>query len=184
VIDTGRLIRRVLEAIGPSELERAKRAVGSSTLRRAMRLIIDESEARATLFVPQYWAVFYHDGHGVISPRRARKLVFFDNPNDDPRLFGGKSPERARDLRRLTEAQYREGLRRNRERQAAGRRPFMYVVDRVGPSAPRPFFDDLAKGAANRGGPVILRAFERELLRQIERDPETRGESGSAEFRL
>jgi hypothetical protein len=184
MLDPSRIIRKVLEAIGPRELERAKASVGSMTLRRAMRLIIEESEARANLFIPHFWAVYYHDGHGSISPRNARKLVFFDDPNDDPRLNGGVSPERASSLRRLTKAQYIEGLVQNQRRAAAGGRPFMYVVDRVGPQSPKPFFNQLKNGAADRAAPVILREFEAELLRQIDRDPETRGETGSAEFRL
>lgn len=184
MFDTSRIIRRVLEAIGPRELERAKAAVGSTTLRRAMRLIIEESEARANLFIPQYWAVFYHDGRGSISPVSARKLVFFDNPKDDPRLNGGVSPERAGALRRLTKAQYNEGLVQNQRRAAAKQRPFMFVVDSAGPQAARPFFKTLGKDAAQRLGPEILFEFEAQLLREIDDDPETRGETGSAEFRL
>jgi hypothetical protein len=184
VIDPEKIVRKVLEAIGPKELERVRVTIGSSTLRNALRLIIVESEARANLFIPHYWAVFYHDGHGTILPRKARKLVFFDDPNDDPRLNSGESPERAADLRRLTEEQYREGLRRNRDRAARGERPFMYVVDSLGPRKPTPFFEQFRRGAAARSADTIRNAFQEELLRQIFEDPETRGESGSIEFRL
>jgi len=177
VLDPQRVIRRVLEEIGERELRLVRKSIGSKTLRAAIRLIIDESEQRADLFIPHYWAVWYHDGRGSVSPVTARKLVFFDDPNDDPRIKNGR-PVRESDVRRLTKEQYREGLRRNQERAGRGGRPFMYVVDSVGPSRPRPFFDRLEMGAARRADDVVLRAFEKELLQAIDSDPDTRSESG------
>ena len=179
-INKRKLIRKVLEEIGSEELARVKTMIGSQTLRAAIRLIINESEQRVDLFIPHYWAVWYHDGRGSVSPVTARKLVFFDNPNDDPRLAGGR-PVRESQVRRLTKEQYQEGLRRNRVR-PPGARPFMYVVDSVGPSSPRPFFRQLEKGAAQRADPVVLREFERELLDWIDTDPATKSETRIADF--
>jgi len=176
VIDPKRLTRKVLEEIGERELRLVRKSIGSKTLRAAIRLIINESEQRADLFIPHYWAVWYHDGRGSVSPVNARKLVFFDDPNDDPRLRNGR-PVKETDVRRLTEEQYREGLRRNRERAGRGGRAFMYVVDAVGPSRPRPFFDRLAQGASQRADDVGLRTFERGLLSAIDLDPATRSET-------
>ena len=184
MIDSARIIRAVLEDLGLRELARVKSRIGSQTLREAIRLIINESEQRADLFIPHYWAIWYHDGHGRVYPRQARKLVFFDNPQNDPRLSGGRSPERASQVRRLTRDQYQEGLRRNQERAAQGRRPFMFVVDSTGPAAPHPFFRDLEKGAAQRADQIVLDTFERELLAQLDADPDTKSETKKAQFKL
>ena len=183
MIDSKVIIRAVLEDLGRQELARVKPLIGSKTLRAAITLIISETEARAELFIPHYWAIWYHDGRGAVSPTSARKLVFFDNPSDDPRLRGGR-PVRESQVRRLTRSQYRAGLQMNRDRAAAGRRPFMFVVDRVGPSAPRPFFRQLEAGSVGRADQVVPIAFERELLRQIEADPDTRPETQEFGFDL
>jgi len=181
VIDGRIIIRRCLEELGRRELDRVRGTIGSKTLRAALRLVVNANQERADLFIPHYWAVYYHDGRGAVSPVSAQKLVFFANPNDDPR---GRTPEREAQVRRLTKAQYHEGLRINRERRAAGREPFMFVVDSVGPAAPHPFFDRLEKGAAKRADGVVRRIFERELLRQLDVDPFTRSETRVASFRL
>lgn len=174
-LDPKRVIRTVLRELGEQELRVVRKTVGSKTLRAAMTLIIEESEERGSLFVPHYWAVWYHDGRGSVSPVTARKLVFFDDPRNDPRIKGGR-PVRESDVKRLTAEQYREGLRRNALR-PPGSRPFMYVVDSVGPSRPRPFFDQLSVGAAKRADPIVLREFERELLRWVDRDKDTKSET-------
>ena len=176
MFDSKAIIRRILRDLGERELRLVKKSIGSKTLRAAIRLVINESEERADLFIPHYWAIYYHDGRGAFGPDTARKLVFFDDPNDDPRIKGGR-PVRESDVRRLTRDQYREGLRRNQERAARGGRPFMYVVDSVGPSRPRPFFDQLERGAARRADNVVSRAFERELIDWIESDPDTKSET-------
>lgn len=184
MLDSKRVIRMILEALGTRELARAKRIIGSRTLKAAVRLIIDENEQRADLFIPHYWAIWYHDGRGRVSPVSARKLVFFDNKNNDPRLPGGRYPETEAQVRRLTRRQYQDGLRINRERAELGLRPFMFVVDSVRASRPRPFFDRLSQGSAKRADPVALRIFERELLREIDSDPLTKSETRTATFGL
>jgi hypothetical protein len=175
------VIEKVLRQLGNAELRRVKGMIGSKTLRAAITLIIDESKQRADLFIPHYWAIWYHDGRGRVSPVNARKLVFFDDPNDDPRIQGGR-PVTESQVRRLTKEQYREGLRRNQERAAAGRRPFMYVVDSVGPAAPRPFFKKLEQGAADRADVIVAREFERELLAWIDKDKDVKSETRIADF--
>lgn len=174
-LDKRRLIRRILEDLGGRELARVRGAIGSKTLKAAIRLIINESEERGDLFIPHYWAIWYHDGRGSVSPVNARKLVFFDDPSNDPRIKNGR-PVTESQVRRLTKAQYDEGLKQNRLR-PPGSRPFMYVVDSVGPAAPRPFFNQLAKGAEQRAAPVVERAFERELLNWIDTDPDVKSET-------
>jgi len=182
VLDSKRIIRRVLQELGERELRVVSKAIGSRTLRAAIRLIINESEERADLFIPHYWAIYYHDGRGSVHPVNARKLVFFDNHHDDPRLRGGRRPVRESEVKRLTKAQYEAGLRENQNRARLGLRPFMYVVDSVGPSRPRPFFTQAAKGAEERAEPVVRRVFERELLDWIDNDPDTKSETRIADL--
>ena len=154
--------------------------IGSRTLRAAVTLIVEANIGQARLHIPHYWAEFYHDGRGSMNPRNARKLVFFANPADDPRK---PTPERQASLRKLTRAEYQEGLEKNRARRAQGLPPFMYVVDSVGPAAGNPFFDELAEGAARRVGPSILALFDAEVQREVD-DGDFRGESRTATFDL
>lgn len=184
MLDSKRIIRLILEALGERELARAKKLIGSRTLKAAIRLIINESEERADLFIPHYWAVWYHDGRGRVSPVNARKLVFFDNKNNDPRIRGGRLPVTEAQVRRLTREQYREGLRINQERARRGQRPFMFVVDSVRKSRPRPFFRRLEEGAAKRADAIVFEVFERELLRELDSDPATKSETRVASFGL
>jgi hypothetical protein len=181
VLDGKKVIRRVLQEIGERELRRVRKSIGSRTLRAAIRLIINESEERADLFIPHYWAVYYHDGRPGFSAASvgARKLVFFDDPRDDPRK---PTPERENQVQHLTRRQYEDGLRRNAERARVGARPFMYVVDSVGAAPPRPFFKELEAGAAKRADDVVLRTFERELLDAIDKDPSTKSETRIADL--
>lgn len=163
--DLDGLYERLLTKFGERELRHIKREVGSKTLRKAMELFLEFSKEQARLYIPHYWALYYHDGHGTITPKRARKLVFFDNPKDDPRLDGGKTPERESQVRRLTKAQYDEGIRRNRLRARRGLRPFMYVVDSVGPNPGDPFFERGSKGASERADDILGRELDREMKR-------------------
>lgn len=179
--DRKAILRSVLQAIGERELAEARRRVPSKTLRAAMQLIIEESDARARVFVPHYWAVYLHDGHNGINPRTARKLVFFDDPADDPRRPNGP-PERFSGERRLTKAEYERGLEINRERAARGLRPFMYVVDSTRSQRGKPWFDEMASGASRRSGPRAAKAFDREMQKLIDTDPSLRPEKKSARF--
>lgn len=180
--DRRAVLRAVLQAIGERELVEARKVIPSRTLRSAVELILDESNARARLFIPHYWAIYLHDGTSGANPRSASKLVFFDNPKDDPRRRGARKPERASQERRLTKAEYADGLRVNAERAARGQRPFMYVVNSTGPQRGDPWFDRMAVGASRRVGALALRAFDREMQRFIDTDPDVRPEKKAAWF--
>lgn len=161
--DLDGIYERLLTKFGERELKYVKREVGSTTLKRAMQLLVNVSKQEARLYIPHYWALYYHDGHGTITPKRARKLVFFDNPKDDPRLDNGKTPEREAQVGRLTKQQYQDGIKRNRKRAARGQRPFMYVVDSVGPTPGDPFFDRASGGASERADDFVERQLDKEL---------------------
>lgn len=175
------VLQRILETIGRQELEHIRPQVGSGTLRRALRLMVDANVGRASLFIPHYWALYYHDGRSGFSAPGNRKLIFFADPKDDPR---GPTPERQRDQRRLTREQYKAGLERNATNYRLGLPPFMLVVDASGPTPPRPFFDDAASGAARRMGPEIARIFDAEIQAWIDSDPAVRSEKKTARLRM
>lgn len=177
------MVRSILVEVGEDSLRIVRARIGSRTLREALRLVVDESLLQGRLVIPHYWAVYYHDGRGSISPVNATKLVFFADPRDDPRIRAGY-PVRASQIRRLTKRQYEQGLEINRERAALGQRPFMFVVDRVGPAAGRPFFDELAQGAAGRAGPTVLRIFDAYMQEQVDSEEALRPERLDASFEL
>ena len=182
MFDHEAVLARILETLGQEELERVRSLVGSRTLRDAMVLLVEASQERARLIVPHYWAVYYHDGRGRVSPVSARKLVFFDDPlKNDPRLQG-RYPVRGADVRRLTKDEYEDGLRINAERLKAGQPPFMFVVDSVGPSSPHPFFDQLAQGAAGRADATASRVFDEAIDQFVRDDPDVQPESDSVTF--
>lgn len=181
-LDRDRLYQEILTAVGEAELERVRPLIGSATLRQAIFLAVYASLSEARLIVPHYWAVYYHDGRGSVTPTNASKLVFFENPLlNDPRLSGAY-PVRPGDVPRLTREQYLDGLAINAERRALGQPPFMFVVDSVGPSRPRPFFDQLANNSANRNAGTVKRIFERHLFDAIATDPDTESETDVADF--
>lgn len=142
-------IEELLHTYGQSELELVRTFIGSQTLRAAATLIVDAQQGRADIFIPHYWAVYYHDGREGFEAPGGRFLVYFSDPSDDPRIEGGY-PERVSEVRHLTREEFREGLRQNDLAFDRGDVPFMFVVRAVGPAAGHPFFDILAQGAAVR----------------------------------
>lgn len=142
-------VEELLRVYGEEELEAARALIGSATLREALRLIVEPQLAgggEATLFIPHYWAEFYHDGRDGFSADAGRFLVYFADPDDDPRIEGGY-PVREADVRHLTREEFYAGLAQNDLRHPE---VFMYVVRSVGPAGAHPFFDRLARGAADR----------------------------------
>jgi len=179
--DREQLYQSILDQLGNEEVNRVQSLIGSKTLREALTLLVDAQAGRARLYIPHYWAEYYHDGRGPVSPVDARLLVFFANPADDPRLAGGY-PVRASEIIRLTKEQWDEGLAINADRREQGLPPYMIVVPRVGPAGAHPFFEELSSGAADRADPVILDAFDDALQELIDTDRDFAGETKTAEF--
>lgn len=167
-------IEELLRLHGADELELVRSRIGSSTLRDAARLIVDAQAGQAHIFIPHYWAVYYHDGRAGFAADAGHFLVFFADPDDDPRLEGGY-PVRESDIRRLTRDEFFDGLARNEERADAGEPPFMFVLRSVGPAAANPFFDDLSDGAALRIEQLALAALDAFVQENVDEEgPEKR----------
>lgn len=140
------LQKRMLEKLGEEALRMARRSIRSDTLRRAIRFEhLAPGEAR--LYIPHFWAIYQHDGRGTVRPTTKRFLVYYRDPNDDPRLKGGY-PIELKDIKRLTRDQFVAGAEENRRRYlanpAGGRQQFMVVREASGPTRPTrsyPFFE-------------------------------------------
>lgn len=135
----------LVEKLGQQAFLEAIPQIDSQTLRQSMELIVQRGTTgegwRANLYIPQYWAVYYHDGRGGFGPQTKAFLVYFRNPSDDPRLSNGY-PTRASQIRQLTAEEFRDGLHQNSLNNKAGKEPFMYVVRSVGPAGAHPFFEE------------------------------------------
>lgn len=169
-------IEEALRIYGEEELALVRTLIGSSTLREAARLIVDAIGGRAEIFIPHYWAVYYHDGRDGFSADSGRFLVFFANPDDDPRLADGY-PERAADIRRLTRDEFYAGLAENERRAESGGTPFMFVVRSVGPAGAHPFFDRLAEGAAERFDQIAFASLDAHVQQLLDDEGPQRGKA-------
>jgi hypothetical protein len=160
----GRLAREGMKIARPNIRKGVGSGFGSKTLASALRVNIYNNET-AALYIPHYWAIFVHDGRGGFGPKNQGFYVWFRDPNDDPRLIGGKTPERLYQKRRLTAAEYREGLRRNRRHLDNGGDPYdmPMIVTRIvrRGMAPSQFFSNRhgMRGFAKRAGTIAKRDF-------------------------
>lgn len=126
--------------------------------------------AVARVVTPYYWATYYHDGRGPIRAKPGKFLVYFKDPDRDPRhsFSARRYPERVSDIRRLTKAQFYEALAKGE----------LIVVKRVGPAPAHPFFDvgarglqtDLAAAAAELLERFTVECLEAEGLLDFELD--------------
>lgn len=88
--------------------------IPSTQLKAALQIKKIDNTA-GYLWVPHYWAIYVHNGRGDAGPVSSTYLVWFRNPQDDPRYPGGKYPVKRSDIKRLTKEQFQEWASRNRE---------------------------------------------------------------------
>lgn len=124
---------------------------------------------KGDLFIPHFWALFVHDGRGPFGPKSARFLVFFQDPNDDPRK---PTPEREASARKLTRGEFDAGIAENRRLQAlnptGGPMQHMIVVrnrdgspGRVGGVRGSFFFTVGAQQFERKVDKIVLERFDR-----------------------
>lgn len=106
------LLLRAFLALGKA---RVFPKIPSRQLREALQTI--EIDAKTgVLYIPHYWAIFAHDGRG---PSPADKdsaiLVWFKNPEQDPRYPAGRYPVTKSDVKHLTPQQFKFWLDKNRK---------------------------------------------------------------------
>lgn len=119
-----------------------------------------QSPSRGFLYVDPYWAIYFHDGRGSIV---GQNMVWFRNRRLDPRLNGGRTPNRARDLRSLrdvwTKQQFNQARREGK----------LVIRKRVRGVAPTPFFSNSGgmSGFAAEAGRIAQREFGQFVLREL-----------------
>tara|TARA_R110002167_G_scaffold89910_1_gene242571 strand:- start:1131 stop:1664 length:534 start_codon:yes stop_codon:yes gene_type:complete len=110
--------------------------IPSISIRSSLSKQYIAGETWGYLNVPFYWAHWYHDGRGRVNAKPGGFLIWYKNPDDDPRLSGGY-PIRPSDVKRLS----RERFKQDR---AAGK---LIVARSSGPTTKNyPFFSDSAGG--------------------------------------
>ena len=158
--------------------------IPSTRLRQAMRKVFDVSTRRraiGSLFIPHFWAVMLHDGHRAFGPRAANFLVYYVDETDDPRK---PTPERAKDVPRLTKDQFNAGMAENRRLQQfnPGGGPMQHLIvvktpkggpGRVGASPPSPFFSEGGKAFESQVDDIILREFDAFVRKHTPTDTQT-----------
>jgi len=139
--------------------ERVRTLIESDTLKRSLeiRVTVNGTEIGADIFLPQYWAVYYHDGRGPVRPINGKFLVYFADIEDDPRVSGGRNyPIHASQIRRLRldPAEFRRLVKSGK----------LIVRESVGPAKAHPFFERLAGRAAKIVAPTVAREMRSHLL--------------------
>lgn len=157
---------RLLEAA--AKIAEPKVARWSKHLARAMKIVASEPQA-GFLYIPHYWAVYVNDGRRASTPTRTTYFVWFRDPAKDPRFTGSHTPERANQVRRLTQREWRYYLAIRRAQLLAGKEPDMIIARQVRGTPPRKFFDNDGGMAgflaeANRVGQETYREFVRLYL--------------------
>lgn len=126
-------IAEIAYAVALPAVARASRQLAQALDKRII------GPGRIKLHLPQHWAKYLNDGHGLILPRGGRVLVWFRNPADDPRLNQGISPAFSEVVKHLTPQEFYDGLARNRE---SPEDPPMIIAAYSGPTIGKRFFDN------------------------------------------
>lgn len=177
-VETARLILRAMSQEVMAQA-RSNLALMSTDSRRAQALRNDlrveivkvgELESEAFVLTDFYWAIYYHDGRGPIHARPGKFLVFFRNPDDDPRINGAARnyPRRASDIQRLSLSKG-EFLRLLRSGS-------MIATKRVGPADAHPFFESGFASLQSRYGPKVVDIFSTCVLETLFADDLLDGE--------
>lgn len=130
-----------------------KTIIKSQTLRDSMHVATTETGEAAVVW-PQYWAVYYNDGRGPVRPVNGKFLVWFVDPDEDPRLASGY-PVRATDIKRLALSP--------EEFQALLESGKMIVTTQSGAVKGARFVERAGKRAANLAKPEIRDAFRKHV---------------------
>lgn len=149
----------LLQVLGQLVKSRFQNATKSKTLRAAWRVLPDQARpaTRILVFVPHYWAWAYFLGRRAVSPVTAKKLVWFVDPREDPRLQP-LPPVRLSERRRL-----RLPLSRFRELLRQGK---LVVRDRAGPAPPQFGFLAEVRRVPSTLAPVI-RQLTADYIREL-----------------
>lgn len=169
--------RETILRVGRLLAEEARRRVAqpanlpSRTLRESLFVAQIPGQLRWRLASRYYWATFYHNGRGPVRAQPGKYLVFFVNPEDDPRTgFGRLYPETLAQAqaRPLTPEEFAAGMERNRELATPGNPfPFMVVTKSVRGVEGNPFFTRGLQGFDRVAKQIIRQEIGGGLLRRF-----------------
>jgi hypothetical protein len=154
-------ISRLAFKLATAARKQARARVRSQRIAESMELRVLDF-GKVAVHVPYYWAVYYHDGRGPIRAKKGHKLVFFKNPDDDPRINGPARnyPKRAADIRRLSARQFYRFLREGK----------IYAVDSVKRARGDPFFTRGLKSFPNKARRIGRRDFSTWMKASLGKD--------------
>jgi len=161
----------ILREILTTAEQRAKGFCTSRQLRKGIGQVITElmpERVRGFLSVPHYWAYYYHVGRRNLPPIRpvgASVLVWFKDPNKDPRLNNGQSPIYRSQIKQLnlSAAEFKR-LRKNGDLIIAKRSPRSGGASFEG----NPFFSDKPGGGLAGIENSLTAISERETRKAVE----------------
>jgi len=141
----------------------------SFTLRHSVKYSVDPRNLTLTVYSPEHWAIYYHQGRsGVSGP----VMVYFRDPAWDPRITKGgyyNYPVSVGSTKKLTKAQYRDGMRQNRrweeDNPDGGPMQWMVVTRHVGPTTGVPYMK-MAKPAIRKAGKRLMKEAGVKDIRQ------------------
>lgn len=176
VIEDDKFKRRLARRLGEAakRVARPRVAKASTTLADAMevrvyRLPGAKRSIRADLTIPHYWAVYVHDGRRPF--RKGRYMVWWRNPKLDPRLRDGRTPKRARDLRRLSRDQFLAAAALRQQWIKQGGDPYdapVIITKEVRKATPpNPFFENGSGGGMAGFRSVAGRLAQNEFSRFV-----------------
>lgn len=151
------LLQRLALVIASEARNILRGRIKSKTLARAMEVATQNVPGLGIGLVtfPHYWARYYHDGRGPVTARPGHYLVFFKNPDDDPRIAGGY-PVKLTDVRRLTKAEFQRFLKEDR----------IIVTKEVGPMRGQKFLRGL-KALAGRVHKIVARRLTEHVEQEL-----------------
>jgi hypothetical protein len=171
-----RLWTEVLRRMGEVAFSYVHPLIPSATLQDELQwTLLKGREEGVALVLKSYWAIFLHDGRGPVLPKRARFIVFWRNPRQDPRNAGG-FPVRRSEITRLTKQEFQAGLMQNRAARAQGLPPPMIVmrtkdfrVVPTGPAEGKHFFEvpELPGIIIDKLGKLFTGHIETEIMRPL-----------------
>jgi hypothetical protein len=134
----------------------------SRTIKKNLFVLLDDVTSTAEVVAAPYWAGFYHEGRGIVVPRDKQVLIWFKDPELDPR----KPSNVFRPGRRLTKAEFRFA-------KDAG----LLIITKLARSSfanKHPFFTDAEPELFSRLDPVALAMLNSEVFRLM-REEQIRG---------
>jgi len=132
----------------------------SKTIRKTLFVLLDDVTSTANVVAAPYWAGFYHDGRGIVVPKDNQVLIWFKDPDLDPR----KPSNVFRPGRRLSKSEFRFA-------RDAG---LLIITTKAGPSKAHPFFKNAEQELFGRLDSVALAMVTAEVFRLM-REEEIRG---------